>query len=80
MSIKSSLILIFLCFIFVVMLSFIYGFISIEMQKKVLESAENKTLSYLLSQELRMSSEDLTRLEHMYQLKILYMKKYIGKY
>ena len=60
MSIKSSLISIFLCFIFVVMLSFIYGFISIEMQKKVLESAENKTLSYLLSQELRMSSEDLT--------------------
>ena len=66
MSIKSSLILIFLCFIFVVMLSFIYGFISIEMQKKVLESAENKTLSYLLSQELRMSSEDLTRLARTY--------------
>lgn len=66
MSIKSSLISIFLCFIFVVMLSFIYGFISIEMQKKVLESAENKTLSYLLSQELRMSSEDLTRLARTY--------------
>ena len=48
------------------MLSFIYGFISIEMQKKVLESAENKTLSYLLSQELRMSSEDLTRLARTY--------------
>jgi methyl-accepting chemotaxis protein len=66
MNIKNSLISIFFCFIFVIILSFIYGFISIYNQKNVLESAENKTLSYSLAQELRMSSEDLTRLARTY--------------